>query len=56
MLNRWEVIARIYTAIADHSDAIRINPETPALSNNRGLVYQSNGEAAKAIALGFSPN
>ena len=37
-------------AIADYSEAIRLNPKDPAAYNNRGNAYSRKGEYDRAIA------
>ena len=37
-------------AIADHTEAIRINPEDAVAYNDRGFAYYKMGEYDKAIA------
>jgi Flp pilus assembly protein TadD len=38
----------IRKAIADYSEAIRLDPQYAKAYSNRGIAYQKNGEKAKA--------
>jgi tetratricopeptide (TPR) repeat protein len=46
----WQAKGNLDRALADYTDAIRLNPRDALAYNNRGLLWREKGDADRAIA------
>jgi tetratricopeptide (TPR) repeat protein len=46
----WQAKGNLDHALADYTDAIRLNPRDALTYNNRGLLWREKGDADRAIA------
>ena len=46
----WQAKGQLDEAIADYSEAIRLNPKFVRAYYNRGIAWNAKGESDKAIA------